>query len=151
MPAHRLTRNLSDRMVGGVCSGLADYLAIDVTLIRLFFILLALGDGIGVLLYLVLWVAVPADYQEPRTGSGRNAAMTVAEEMVHIGAGVSRTVFNPDSRTKLLVGLVLVIVGVLFLLENLNIPGLAWLDFDLLWPVLLIVGGVVFLIRRGRH
>jgi hypothetical protein len=75
----------------------------------------------------------------------------VAEEMVHTGEGVSRTVFHPDSRTKLLIGLVLVVLGVFYLLENLNIPGMAWLDVDILWPILLILGGVVFLIRQGRQ
>lgn len=151
METHKLTRNLSDRMVAGVCSGLAEYLEIDVTLVRLFFVLLALGDGIGFFLYIVLWVIMPAGYEDRATGSTRHPAAAVAEEMVHTGEGVSRTVFHPDSRTKLLIGLVLVVLGVFYLLENLNIPGMAWLDVDILWPILLILGGVVFLIRQGRQ
>jgi len=132
-------------MVAGVCSGLAEYLAVDVTLVRLFFVLLALGDGIGVLLYIVLWVIMPAEYQD------RGRAASVTEEVVRTGEGMSRTVFHPDSRTKLLIGLVLIILGVFYLLENLNIPGMAWLDVDILWPILLIIGGVVFLVRQGKR
>lgn len=150
METHQLTRNLSDRMVAGVCSGLAEYLAVDVTLVRLFFVLLALGDGIGGLLYIILWVIMPAEYQDQSPQFDGSRVAKVAEEMAHTGEGVSRTVFHPDSRTKLLIGLVLVILGVFYLLENLNIPGLAWLDVDILWPVLLIVGGIIFLVRRGR-
>ena len=151
METHKLTRDLSDRMVAGVCSGLAEYLAIDVTLVRLFFVLLALGDGIGVLLYIILWVIMPAEYESRSAESDRNRAANVTEEMVRTGEGMSRTIFHPDSRTKLLIGLVLVILGVFYLLENLNIPGLAWLDIDILWPVLLIIGGIVFLVRQGRR
>jgi len=55
----RLYRSLSQRMIGGVCGGLGDYLAIDATLIRLLFILAALFGGHGVLLYLILLILVP--------------------------------------------------------------------------------------------
>lgn len=151
METHRLTRNLADRRIAGVCSGLAEYLTIDVTLIRLFFVLLAFGDGIGFLLYVVLWVIMPADYQDRSAESGRNRTAAVAEEMVRTGESVGRTVFKPDPRTKLIIGLVLVILGIFYLLENLSIPGLAWLDVDILWPILLIAGGVVFLVRQGGH
>jgi hypothetical protein len=71
--------------------------------------------------------------------------------MVRTGQGMSETVFHPDARTKLLIGLALVILGVIYLLENLNIPGMGWFDIDVLWPILLIVGGIVFLVRQGRY
>ena len=59
----KLYRNLNDRMIGGVCSGLAVNLKIDVTLVRLFFVLLFFLGGHGLLLYLILWVIMPADPQ----------------------------------------------------------------------------------------
>lgn len=151
MDTHRLTRDLSDRMVAGVCSGLAQYLAIDVTLVRLFFVLLALGDGIGILLYVLLWITMPAHHRDRGVESNRDRAVDVTEEMVRTGQGMSETVFHPDARTKLLIGLALVILGVIYLLENLNIPGMGWFDIDVLWPILLIVGGIVFLVRQGRY
>lgn len=56
----RLTRNPDDGMLGGVCSGVADYLGIDVTLVRLLTVLGAVF-GVGSLLvaYVVAWVLVP--------------------------------------------------------------------------------------------
>jgi len=55
----RLTRG-DDRWLGGVCSGLADYLGLDVTLVRLLTVLgTILGLGSLVLVYLVAWVLVP--------------------------------------------------------------------------------------------
>lgn len=49
-------------MIAGVCGGLAEYFAIDVTLIRVIFVVLALMAGPGLLLYLALWVILPKGY-----------------------------------------------------------------------------------------
>lgn len=57
----RLVRDLDDRMLGGVCSGLADYLGVDVTMVRVLAVLGAvLGMGSILLAYLVAWVLVPS-------------------------------------------------------------------------------------------
>jgi phage shock protein C len=57
----RLYRSLRQRMIGGVCGGLGEYLAIDPTLIRVLFILAAIFGGHGVLLYLILLLLVPIE------------------------------------------------------------------------------------------
>jgi phage shock protein PspC (stress-responsive transcriptional regulator) len=54
-------------MAAGVCGGLAEYSGIDVVLWRVAFVALALLGGSGVLLYLVLWVLMPAASPIPRT------------------------------------------------------------------------------------
>ncbi|WP_420642981.1 PspC domain-containing protein [Candidatus Leptofilum sp.] len=64
MSNKRLVRNSQDEMLGGVCSGIANYLNIDPVIVRLVFVLLALGNGGGVLAYLILWVLMPTD-EEP--------------------------------------------------------------------------------------
>jgi phage shock protein C len=56
----KLTRNTSDKMVAGVCSGLADYLNIDATLVRLGFVALTIvTGGVGALAYVAGWIVVP--------------------------------------------------------------------------------------------
>ncbi len=55
----RLYRSQRDRMLGGVCGGLGEYLGLDPTIIRLIFILLAMLGGHGILLYLILWLVIP--------------------------------------------------------------------------------------------
>jgi len=57
--ARELERSVEGRLLAGVCSGLSSALSINVTLLRLAFLLLALASGIGVLLYLMLWILVP--------------------------------------------------------------------------------------------
>jgi|SRR5690242_4799694 phage shock protein C len=55
----RLVRSSTDKKVAGVCAGLADYFDLDVTIIRIVWILAVLFAGTGVLVYLILWIALP--------------------------------------------------------------------------------------------
>jgi phage shock protein C len=58
----RLVRRSDDRMLGGVCSGLADYTGMDVTLVRVLTVLAAvLGFGSVIVAYVVAWLLVPLD------------------------------------------------------------------------------------------
>jgi phage shock protein C len=57
----RLYRKPEGRIVAGVCTGLADYLGVDVTIIRLVFAALTVFGGAGVLLYLIAWLVVPEE------------------------------------------------------------------------------------------
>lgn len=61
MPTKRLSRSLDLRMLGGVAGGIATYFAIDPVIVRLAFVLLTLFNGIGALIYLILWLIVPND------------------------------------------------------------------------------------------
>lgn len=63
----RLYRSRNEKMIAGICGGLADYLNVDPTVIRLVFILLFFAGGSGLLIYIILWVIMPL---EPAGGSG---------------------------------------------------------------------------------
>jgi phage shock protein C len=55
----KLYRSRSNRMLAGVCGGVAQYFNVDATLIRVLFVLLAVLGGSGLLLYLAMWIIVP--------------------------------------------------------------------------------------------
>lgn len=55
----KLYRNPDDRVIGGVCGGIAAYLGTDSTVIRLLFVLSVLFFGTGVLIYIILWIIMP--------------------------------------------------------------------------------------------
>jgi phage shock protein C len=57
----RLTKSKSNRMLFGVCGGLGEYFGVDPTLVRLVFVLLALLDGIGIVIYIILAVIMPKE------------------------------------------------------------------------------------------
>lgn len=56
---NRLTRSSQNNMVAGVAGGIAEYLNVDPTLVRLAFVLATLAGGPGLLLYIILWVVIP--------------------------------------------------------------------------------------------
>ncbi len=56
----RLTRSTTDKWLGGVCGGLAEYTGVDATLIRIItIVLIVLGIGTTVLVYLAAWLLMP--------------------------------------------------------------------------------------------
>ena len=65
----RLYRSREERMISGVCGGIAEYFEMDPTIIRLIFVLLALAGGPGLIAYIVLAIVIPekplGDYQAP--------------------------------------------------------------------------------------
>lgn len=59
MSKKRLRKSSRNKLVAGVCSGLADYLNIDVTILRIAWLILVLFYGVGILAYIILWIVMP--------------------------------------------------------------------------------------------
>lgn len=59
MDGKRLYRSKKDRMICGVCGGIANYFNIDPTLVRLAFVLIAMGVGSGILAYIIAAIIIP--------------------------------------------------------------------------------------------
>jgi phage shock protein C len=59
----RLIRTSNDKLLAGVCGGLANYLDIDPTIIRLLYVLASFFTAVfpGVLIYLIMWIIVPKE------------------------------------------------------------------------------------------
>ena len=149
-----LYRSESDRMLGGVCGGLGDYLGVDSTFIRLFFVLLFFGSGVGVLAYLALWIVMP---EESSAFSGKSweenikdSTQNFSERVQTVGEEFGEAVRSPHPKAGVIVGIALVFLGSILFIDNLGISGLGWLSFDILWPILLIIGGGTLLLRRTQ-
>ncbi|HEY9086931.1 MAG TPA: PspC domain-containing protein [Anaerolineaceae bacterium] len=142
----KLYRSRSNSVIAGVCGGLGDYLGIDPVLVRIFFLLFVFAGGAGPLIYLLLWLIIPLEDStySPNDLGGR--VNQVRDEFIQVTN-------RPNPSAAKWIGFGLVGLGVLFLLQALNLPFLGWLDEDVLWPVLLVVAGLVLLYRamRGRN
>ena len=55
----KLYRSVTDKMLAGVCGGLAEYFAIDPVIVRLIFVLAVIFGGSGILAYIILWIIIP--------------------------------------------------------------------------------------------
>ena len=62
MANKKLYRKRDDAKIAGVCSGLADYLDIDPTVVRIIFLVLLLSGSLGFWIYLIIWIVAPWDY-----------------------------------------------------------------------------------------
>ena len=171
-------RRGSDRIIGGVCSGLAVYFGVDPLLVRVVFVILALvPPSIGIVLYLVLWFLM-----DPPAGTAA-ASRSVGERLRAMGDDIRqdfRTGFSrsqtsgappptsgdpaggpppdaPHPRGRwgppytnrppgLWAGIILIVLGAYFLLTNLGV--LSTFRWDLFWPAVLILLGLLLLLRR---
>jgi phage shock protein C len=58
----RLVRPMKEKKIAGVCAGWAHYFDMDVTLMRILWLVAALISGIGLIGYIIAWIAMPKDY-----------------------------------------------------------------------------------------
>ncbi len=61
----RLQRSRTEKMIGGVCGGFAEYFNVDPTLVRVIWVAMTLVVGVGILLYLILWLVMPLESPAP--------------------------------------------------------------------------------------
>lgn len=59
--AKKLTRSVSDAKIAGVCSGVAKYLDVDPTIVRIIWAALVIVCGIGLLAYIICWILMPKE------------------------------------------------------------------------------------------
>ncbi len=69
-PATRsLTRDMQNKKIAGVCAGFARYLDTDVVLIRVLWLVLAFGTGVGFIAYVIAWIVMPKDVRPLPSGA----------------------------------------------------------------------------------
>jgi phage shock protein C len=131
----RLSKSRSDRMIDGVCGGFAEYLGVDSTLVRLGFVFLGFLGGLGVLLYIVAMIIMPAG--------------TVAAESSAQPAPASK----PADTSKFW-AILLIALGGIWFLSNVGLSfwhhwwGIPW---GAAFPLLLIGAGVAFLAHGTKR
>ena len=130
----RLYRSNTVKVIGGVCGGLADYFSIDVVLIRVAFVLLFLFGGSGVLVYVIMWIAIPAQ-------RGNFDSYQDLSEKKSPDEGSGSTDKKQNTNSAMIAGIALILVGLLFLADRL-IPYSHIID---LWPLILVGLGVLLI------
>lgn len=73
----RLYRDPDNRILGGVCGGLGAYFNVDPVIFRIVFILIALGMGSGIIIYIILWIAIPEAITTAQKLEMRGEAITI--------------------------------------------------------------------------
>jgi phage shock protein PspC (stress-responsive transcriptional regulator) len=144
----RLYRSQSGAMLGGVCTGLSKYLNINVLWIRLFFVLLAVTSGFGILAYLLLWVVVPREDQVTSKDGVTVIQPTDFNDKAHMmGDEIKDATSKDNAKLPLFIGIGLIVLGGFAFLNTLPFAWVHYIKNLVLWPAILILAGAVLIIR----
>ncbi len=164
---NRLYRSRSNRMIAGVCGGLAKYFNIDPVLIRLIFVLSLFLGGVGFIAYIILAIVVPLEGTTAATP--RDATRENIEEIKrtaeHFGEDVRSTFGQksgippqttiPSSTTsgatdrhggRNAVGIIIILIGVFMLISTLG-----WFHWNFIAPAVLIIIGLIIILSAQRR
>ena len=162
----RLYRSRRDSILGGVAGGVAEYVDVDPSIVRVVWAVLALiTGGIFLLAYIVMWIVVPqspggATWPDPEAARGTPTGAAPGEGAAAGNAADAappwRAWGGEEGRARrggsggaVVFGLILIGAGIWFLIDR-YVPAF---DRDLVWPIALVVLGVavvVVSIRRPR-
>ena len=157
----RLYRSRSDRMIWGVCGGLAKYFDMDPTIVRVITALSIFLGGVGLWAYIILAIVVPLEdskaaepkdtikenveeMKETARELGREIQSTLAK-----GEGESEATAKIRHRRRNTLGIIFVVLGGLFLLGSFNI--FRWFNWGNLWPLVLVAIGVLVILSTRRR
>ncbi len=153
----RLERSNTNRVIGGVCGGIAEYLAVDATLVRVVFVVTAfITAGLGVLFYIVLLILMPlpgrpAPFTTPTAPTDTSARI---EGDPSATTPATAAPLDPaehqaaTERRRMAFGYLLIALGVAFFLSNAG--AFRFVQWQYVWPLVLIGLGVLFLVQRVR-
>jgi len=133
-----------------VAAGLAEYFLIDPVLTRVAVVVLVFSGGFGILVYIILWIVVPYDYEigirknfaeqftsKPESNEAANESSSYyASQDYSTGKEKSK-----NDGTRKVAAIILIVIGSLLLIDNLIID----VVFDNIGPALLVLAGVLIL------
>lgn len=132
MANNRFYRDSKNKVLGGVCSGLANYFNLDVALLRVLFVVAFLFASFGFWLYIILWIVAPTDGQQTMDQESETKQMPMSESV--------------SATSSLIAGIAVMLIGVIFLINNFIPISWVWK----LWPLILVVIGVVMIVNASK-
>ena len=154
----KLYRSRSERMIWGVCGGLANYFDMDPTIVRIIFVLLALANGAGILIYIIMAIVVPLEGSKVAKSKEviKENVEEIKETASDLGQEIRSTFEKMDSeetsdkihRRRNMLGFALIIIGVIIMLNTLNF--FSWLSWGYIWPAIIIAVGLVIIFSSRR-
>ncbi len=132
----RLYRSRQNRILAGVCGGIADYFKVDPLIIRLFFVFIFFLNGAGILAYIIGWIIIPEkpyNYEDDQAN----------DEFDKEESFYKNDSFSLNRTNQRFIGITLIIIGAFIIFSRL-IPLIVWRNF---WAVILILLGIAILVK----
>ncbi len=153
----RLYKSRKDKMIAGVCGGLAEYFDVDPVLVRILFVVFTFIGGFAVIAYIVGMIVMPFPVTE--TSASASTAPSppppAAEASPAADTGQPQPAPKSKSSGALVFGIILVIIGAFFLMRNIPFLNhyywwLKWHFSDFLVPGIFIIFGIALLVHGSR-
>jgi phage shock protein C len=146
-----LRRKPDQGQITGICAGIAEYFDLDVTLIRVIFVILIFATGgLIIIVYIILAIILPVHEIDTalKNASEQTAGTPSATQKVHTISQEIHANYKTDNVRNYL-GIGLLILGIWLLLGQF-FPDFLELRWDYIWPVLLILAGLFIVTRKGK-
>ncbi len=138
----RLYRSRKNKIIAGVAGGLGEYFDIDPVFVRVIFVVATLAGASGLLAYIILWIVVPREriIFQPTTQTAQGES-NMEQKNMNYNYGSRR------HRGSIVGGIVLVVLGGLFLADN-YLPHFSFSDT---WPLILVAIGIGLIFNSVRR
>jgi phage shock protein C len=157
----KLYRSRNERIIGGVCGGLGEYLNIDPVWIRLGFVLLLMTtQAFAFWVYIIMWVIIPPE--ERLSGSTTTSSpiqdnvQEIADRARELGRDIQRGIQGnrsvsegEDTSGPILIAVLCILLGVVLLMGRFR--AFWWFSFGKMWPLLLVLLGGALLYSRIKE
>ena len=148
MENRRLERNPMNKVIGGVCSGLAEFFGLDIALVRIAFVIAFLFASFGFWLYIILWIVLPENGQQTTDNGQQSFGQSQGQSQGQSPQSESVSVSKSESKVKsIFAGSFVILIGLLFLVNNFIPINWMWK----LWPLILVAIGVVMIVTTSKR
>ena len=136
----KLYRSRNKKVVAGIAGGLGDYLDVDPVIIRIIIVLTTIFNGVGLLIYIIMWIVIPEEEYDP---SKIKAEKTFSEDSGQSKEANFTEDPNPEvkpeksSNGRIIFGVILIFIGIVFLFERF-IP---FFDFEFIFAIGMVALG----------
>ena len=157
MAYKKLYRSSHDKIIAGVCGGLADYFEIDPTIIRAAFVALTLAGGSGLLLYIILAIIIPSDANADATprenlnelaDNVRSRAQSMAKDLKLQRRKAGDPTASRMPMPRFYLGLLACFIGVILLIKNFIPAEFVWFWSASIWPLVIIFIGLYLISKK---
>lgn len=131
----QLYRTKKNSIIAGVASGLAEYFEIDAVIVRAIFIITALAWGTSIVIYIILWIIIPREKQI------KEEQPEMIDETLFEAYEIERQ--NKRENRRIAAGIFLIILGGFIFIDKI----FPWFDLGNIWPVILIILGILVLLK----
>lgn len=121
----KLSRSTKNRLIAGVCGGIAEFFHVDANIVRLIFVLLIFVDGTGAIAYLLLWILMPRNVK----GARRTKKQKI--------------------RLRQIFGALILVIGILWFSSLLH-PTI-FIRWQIVWSLVILMTGVAVIIKNRKE